>query len=94
MVSKKKAIGVVVGSAFVAGVVLVPMANAADNPFALHSLQSGYMVAEAKATDGKCGQGKCGGMKTQEKPAAPATPTAPKSGEAKCGQGKCGNMKK
>jgi uncharacterized low-complexity protein len=59
--SKKKTIGVAVGSAFVAGMSLAPMANAADNPFALHGLQSGYMVAEAKAPDGKCGQGKCGG---------------------------------
>jgi uncharacterized low-complexity protein len=73
MTSKKKAIGVAVGSAFVAGMAMTPMANAADNPFALQSLQGGYMVAAdttAKAPEAKCGQGKCGGMK---------------SGEAKCG---------
>ena len=92
MASKKKTIGVAVGSAFLAGVVMAPMANAAENPFALQSLQTGYMVAAdtpAKATEAKCGQGKCGGkmsgtadQKSAEKPA-----------EAKCGQGKCGGMK-
>lgn len=76
MASKKKAIEVAVGSAFAAGMALGSMANAADNPFALKSLQSGYMVAEAKtAAEAKCGQGKCGGAMT----------AAPKSGEAVCG---------
>lgn len=75
MVSKKKAIGVAVGSAFVAGMAVTPMANAAGNPFALQSLQSGYMVAAdttTKTPEAKCGQGKCGGAK---------------AGEAKCGMG-------
>lgn len=77
MVGKKKAIGVAVGSAFVAGMAVAPMANAADNPFALKSLQSGYMVAEAKTPEAKCGQGKCGG----------AMPSTSKVGEAQCGMG-------
>jgi uncharacterized low-complexity protein len=88
MASKKKTIGVAVGSAFIAGMAVAPMANAAGNPFALQSLQSGYMVAAdtpTKAAEAKCGQGKCGGMK--------ADAAAPKAGEAKCGQGKCGGMK-
>ncbi len=76
MSSKKKVIGVAIGSAFAAGMVVVPGANAAENPFALKSLQSGYMVAEAKtAAEAKCGQGKCGG----------AMAAAAKSGEATCG---------
>jgi len=67
MASKKKAIGVAVGSAFAAGMAMTPMANAADNPFALQSLQGGYMVAAdttatTKAPEAKCGQGKCGAM--------------------------------
>jgi uncharacterized low-complexity protein len=88
MASKKKTIGVAVGSAFAAGMALAPLANALENPFALQSLQSGYMVAAdtpAKAPEAKCGQGKCGGMKAET--------AAPKAGEAKCGQGKCGGMK-
>lgn len=87
MVSKKKTIGVAVGSVFAAGMTIVPMASAAENPFALQSLQGGYMLAAdapAKAPEAKCGQGKCGSMKQG---------AAAKSGEAKCGQGKCGGMK-
>ena len=35
--------------------------NAAENPFAIKSLSSGYLVAEAdtKMKEGKCGEGKC-----------------------------------
>jgi uncharacterized low-complexity protein len=100
MASKKKAIGVAVGSAFAAGMAMTTLANAADNPFALQSLQSGYMVADhhggSKAPEAKCGQGKCGGMKKGATPATPADPKAAeaKAGEAKCGQGKCGAMPK
>ena len=61
MASKKNTIGVAVGSAFAAGMAMSPLASAAENPFALQSLQSGYMVAQAqKAQEAKCGQGKCG----------------------------------
>jgi uncharacterized low-complexity protein len=60
MASKKKAVSVAVGSAFVAGMAMTPMAGAAENPFAIQSLHSGYMVA---AMDGKCGAGKCGAGK-------------------------------
>jgi uncharacterized low-complexity protein len=82
MASKKKAVSVALGSAFVAGMAMTPMSGAADNPFALQSLDRGYMVAEhneghtkmmqeGKCAAGKCGAGKCGGMK--------------KSDDAKCG---------
>lgn len=77
MTSKKKTIGVAIGSAFAASMAVTPMANAAENPFALQGMQGGYMIAashmDAKmpAPEAKCGQGKCGG--------------AAKAGEAKCG---------
>lgn len=62
MSNRKKTIGVAAGTAFAVGVAVAPMANAAENPFALQSLHSGYMVADArKAGEAKCGQGKCGG---------------------------------
>lgn len=61
MASKKKAMSVAVGSAFVAGMAMTPMAGAAENPFAMQSLDRGYMVADMQ---GKCGSGKCGGMKS------------------------------
>ena len=62
----KKSMAVVIGSAFVASIAATTV-NAAENPFALKSLSSGYMVAEAdKAKDGKCGTGKCGANKKAE----------------------------
>ncbi|MGB5440000.1 MAG: hypothetical protein WBN90_10195 [Gammaproteobacteria bacterium] len=39
----------------------LPVANAADNPFAMTELSSGLMMADA--SEGKCGEGKCGGSK-------------------------------
>ncbi len=69
--SKKTLIAAAVGTAFVAGMSAAPVVSAADNPFALSSLTSGYQVADAgkpmegkcgakKAAEGKCGEGKCG----------------------------------
>ncbi|MES2499291.1 MAG: hypothetical protein V4570_02045 [Pseudomonadota bacterium] len=58
--------------------------NAAENPFAITSLSSGYQVAEhhdEKMKDGKCGEGKCGAEKKEMK-------------DGKCGEGKCGAEKK
>ena len=53
------------------------VAHAAENPFAMKSMEKGYMVAEAgdKAKEGKCGgtkakEAKCGGDKRQQKPSA------------------------
>jgi uncharacterized low-complexity protein len=61
--SKKTLIAAAVGTAFVAGMTAAPLASAADNPFAMQSLDRGYMVAQAgKTAEGKCGQGKCGAM--------------------------------
>ena len=60
MTSKKTAVSVAIGSAFAAGMAMTPVVNAAENPFALQSLDRGYMVAEAGM------QGKCGGMKSGE----------------------------
>ena len=72
MSSKKTLISVAVGSAFAASIGVAPLAVAAENPFALQSLDKGYMVADnhgAKAKgmkEGKCGEGKCGNMKMGE----------------------------
>lgn len=66
MNANKKSMAVVIGGAFVASIAATTV-NAAENPFALKSLSSGYMVAEAdKARDGKCGTGKCGADKKAE----------------------------
>ena len=72
MSSKKNLISVAVGTAFAATLGAAPVAFAAENPFALQSLDKGYMVAdhhEAKPKamkEGKCGEGKCGNMKMGE----------------------------
>jgi uncharacterized low-complexity protein len=70
--STKKPLAIALGAAFVTSLAATPVANAAENPFAMSELSSGYMVAEM--AEGKCGEGKCGGEKTKA--------------EGKCGEGK------
>ena len=54
MNATKKSMAIVIGGAFVASLAATTV-NAAENPFALKSLSSGYMVAEAdKAKEGSC----------------------------------------
>jgi uncharacterized low-complexity protein len=57
-----KTIAMVIGGAFVA--LAATGVSAAENPFAIKTLSSGYMVADAeKGAEGKCGAGKCGAEK-------------------------------
>jgi uncharacterized low-complexity protein len=79
MATKKTALTLALGSAIAATFTVTP-ASAAENPFAAQALQAGYMVAQAKTPEGKCGEGKCGGTKAKAK-------------EGKCGEGKCGGAK-
>ena len=58
----RKPLSAAVGAAFVASLALSPLASAAENPFELRALTSGYEVAE-KDAEGKCGEGKCGEAK-------------------------------
>ncbi len=63
--------------------------NAAENPFAIKSLSSGYQVADhhEKSADGKCGEGKCSAEMKKE--------MGEKAKDGKCGEGKCSaEMKK
>ncbi|HSG10799.1 MAG TPA: hypothetical protein VLB10_03530 [Gammaproteobacteria bacterium] len=78
--STLKPLAVAMGAAFVTSLATSPVASAAENPFAISELSSGYMVADSHM-EGKCGEGKCGGDK------AKATK------EGKCGEGKCGGDK-
>jgi len=80
-----KPLALAVGAAFVTSLASATVANAAENPFAMSDMSSGYMVAEM--TEGKHGEGmkmegegKCGGDKM-------------KKAEGKCGEGKCGGDK-
>lgn len=85
MTTSTKAVALAVSSAFALSIGAATI-NAAENPFAIKSLSSGYQVADhhEKAKDGKCGEGKCG---HGDKDA--------KAKDGKCGEGKCGvEMKK
>jgi uncharacterized low-complexity protein len=69
----KKSLALMVGGA-IAATAMVSSLNAAENPFNVKSLASGYMVADAgdaaKMKDGKCGTGKCGATKKKTKEAS------------------------
>ena len=87
--TKKTVLSLAVGTAFAATAALAPMAHAADNPFAMQKMSSGYLLAEAdmKMKDGSCGadkkkDGSCGDKKVEKKK------------DGKCGEGKCGANKK
>ncbi len=87
----QKSIALALGGAFALSMAATPV-NAAENPFALKTLSSGYQVAdhhEEKMKDGKCGTGKCGA----EKKAGEAKCSAEKAGEAKCSAEKAGEAK-
>lgn len=78
---KKKTTLSLAGAAFAAASSFAPLASAADNPFGMTKLDSGYQLAQAdKKADGKCGEGKCGGAMKAES----------KKKDGKCGEGKCG----
>ena len=81
--STVKPLAVAMGAAFVTSLATTPVANAAENPFAMSELSGGYMVASSHM-EGKCGEGKCGGDKAKKEG---------KCGEGKCGEGKCGGDK-
>ncbi|MEJ2307938.1 MAG: low-complexity protein [Gammaproteobacteria bacterium] len=77
-----KPVATAIGAAL-AGSLTLGAANAAENPFGLSELGSGYMQL-AGAHEGKCGEGKCGEAETK------AAESEGKCGEGKCGEGKCG----
>ena len=66
MRNKKTIISVAIGSAFAATLGTVTVASAADSPFAMQSLDKGYMLAYADKVDpnkyggAKSGEGRCG----------------------------------
>ncbi len=97
-----KAVALAVSSAFALSISATTV-NAAENPFAIKSLSSGYQVADNhddKAKDGKCGEGKCGAEKAKDgkcgegKCGAEKKTDAKEMKDGKCGEGKCGAEKK
>ncbi|MGD2084451.1 MAG: low-complexity protein [Chromatiales bacterium] len=72
----KKPVAAAIGAAFVGTLGMSGLAGAADNPFGLSELDSGYMQLASSHGEGKCGEGKCGeGMMEKEK------------AEGQCGEG-------
>jgi uncharacterized low-complexity protein len=67
MKTPMKPLAIALGATFVTSLTATPLANAAENPFAMSELSGGYMVAESH--EGKCGgmkqegEGKCGAKK-------------------------------
>ena len=64
--STLKPVAAALGTTFAVSLAVSPMANAAENPFSMSELSSGYMVADAHSAEGKCGEGKCGEGKKKE----------------------------
>ncbi len=104
----QKTLSLAIGGALALSVAATTV-NAAENPFALKTLASGYQVADAhdaKSADGKCGTGKCGTaekakeMKMKDaKCGTSKTSSAEKTKEGACGgekakEGSCGGEKK
>jgi uncharacterized low-complexity protein len=92
-----KPVAAAVGVAFVSSLAVSTTAVAADNPFALAELDSGYLLAgDDKAEEGKCGEkgeeGKCGEKGEEGKCGEKGEEGAcgEKGEEGKCGEGKCG----
>jgi uncharacterized low-complexity protein len=81
-----KPIAAALGTTFVVSLAASPIVQAAENPFALNDLSSGYMVAEEGACGEKEGEGKCGEKEGEGK-------CGEKKAEGKCGEGKCGENK-
>lgn len=102
--SSMKPLAIAMGTAFVTSLAGASVANAADNPFAMNELSSGYMVADSGMKEGKCGEGKCGGKKAEKMKEGKCGEGKMKEGkcgekmkgkmkEGKCGEGKCGGKK-
>ena len=82
-----KPVAAAIGAALV-GTLSAGVVSAAENPFGLQQLDSGYMQLAASDMEGKCGgeksaEGKCGGEKSAEG----------KCGGEKSAEGKCGGEK-
>lgn len=89
MSSKKTALTVALGTAFAASLAGAPAVSAAANPFAMQSLEQGYMVADAADKAAPADKPAAG------KKAKSAKKKKSKMKEGSCSEGSCGaSMKK
>ena len=80
--AKKNTVALALGAVVISSASLVTT-TAQANPFEFQELVTGYQI---DATEGKCGEGKCGGHAKSKDAKAKA--------EGKCGEGKCGGHAK
>ena len=90
--TQKTPLVLAVSTALTIGLSATSTVNAADNPFGLTDLSSGYMVV----AEGKCGEGTCGGDKGKSTEGTSGGGDKDKSSEGKCGgkshrEAKCGS---
>lgn len=77
--TKLAPIAAALGTTFAISLMASPIANAAENPFAMNELSSGYMQLADGHGEGGCGEGSCGEGEGE--------------GEGSCGEGSCGEGK-
>lgn len=90
--SIKSPLAAAVGAAFATSLMGSGIANAAENPFSLSPLATGYQVAD-KGKEGKCGsEGKCGNKSEASSAAMEESSTETAGDSHKKMEGKCGAM--
>lgn len=77
------------GGAIAVSLLAGPLAQAAENPFALQKVSNATQLAEAadKGAEGKCSDGKCGDKMKE----GGCSAGMEKMKEGKCSDGKCGD---
>ncbi len=90
IIKKKTLLSVTLGVAFFIASALVTVVSAEANPFAPGDTTT-FKADMEKKTEGKCGEGKCGG---DEKKKEGKCGGDEGKKEGKCGEGKCGGDEK
>ena len=88
---KTKSIAATLGAVVVGTASLTASAEVNANPFAFTTMSSGYQL---DASEGKCGEGKCGGKAEKEGKCGEGKCGGKAKKEGKCGEGKCGGKAK
>ena len=79
------------GGAIAASLLVAPLVQAGENPFALQKVANATQLAEMeKGAEGKCSDGKCGDKMKE----GGCSATMGKAKEGKCSDGKCGDKMK
>lgn len=79
------------GGAITASLLVAPLAQAGENPFALQKVTNATQLAEMeKGAEGKCSDGKCGDKMKE----GGCSAAMEKATEGKCSDGTCGDKMK